>query len=220
MERWATFDCYGTLIDWEGGIRGTLERLWPGSDLDALLAHYHEAEPAVQAGSAMKYREVMALSLERVARADGLELSPLDRDALGRALPSWPAFPEVRAALEELQASGWRVGILSNTDPDLLASSLQRIGVRPDLLVTVEEAGSYKPEPGHWRAFRELSGADPARHVHVGASLFHDVAPAGKLGITVVWINRLEETSDLPRAAELRDLSPLPETLEGLVPPA
>lgn len=94
------------------------------------------------------------------------------------------------------------------------------IGVQPDLAITAAEAGSYKPAHGHWNVFRERSGADLDRHVHVGASLFHDIAPAAELGIPAVWINRLGEKSDLLRAAELPDLSDLPATLEGLVPGA
>ena len=127
-------------------------------------------------------------------------------------------FPEVPAALAEIRSRGWGFAFLSNTDPDFLAASIRRIGVEPDLAITAAEAGSYKPAPGHWNAFRERSGADPARHVHVGASLFHDIEPAARLGIPAVWINRLGERSELPRAAELTDLSGLPEALDRILP--
>ncbi len=106
---------------------------------------------------------------------------------------------------------------LSNTDPDFLDASMQAIGVPFDGTVVAGEIGSYKPAHGHWKVFYERFGADPERHVHVAASLFHDIAPADELGITAVWINRLDETSDLPRAAELPDLERLPETLESLL---
>jgi 2-haloacid dehalogenase len=218
MERWASFDCYGTLVDWEGGTQETLARLWPDEDSARLLARYHEIEPTVQAGSGMPYREVMARTLRAIAREEGLELSLQDEGALGEALPSWRVFPEVPGALDELRSRGWGFAILSNTDPDFLAASIRRIGVEPDLAITAAEAGSYKPAAGHWNAFRERSGADPARHVHVGASLFHDIEPAARLGIPAVWINRLGERSDLPRAAELIDLSGLPEALDRILP--
>src|SRR5690349_10713093 len=95
-ERWATFDCYGTLVDWEGGISGTLARLWPESDRGHLLARYHEIEPVVQADEpGLPYREVMARTLEGIAEAEGLELKPMDREALSATLPEWPVFPEV-----------------------------------------------------------------------------------------------------------------------------
>lgn len=216
-ERWASFDCYGTLIDWMGGIRATLAELWPEHDADLLLAAYHEIEPEVQRGRAVPYRQVLAESLERVARREGLELADEDREALAGSLPSWPPFPEVPGALAELRARGWRLAILSNTDPDLLAASLEAIGVPVDLAITAAEAGSYKPAPGHWERFFERSGASPERHAHVAASLFHDIEPCARLGLRAVWINRLGETSDLPRAAELPDLAGLPDVLGRLV---
>jgi len=217
-DRWATFDCYGTLIDWMGGIRSTLGDLWPEHDAELLLSAYHEIEPEVQRGRAMPYRQVLAESLERVAHREGLELESEDREALGESLPTWPPFAEVPDALAQLRVRGWRLAILSNTDPDLLDASLEAIGVPVDVRITAAEAGSYKPAPGHWERFFERTGADRARHAHVAASLFHDIAPCRDLDLTAVWVNRLGETSDLPRAAELPDLAKLPETLDGLVP--
>jgi len=217
-ERWATFDCYGTLVDWMGGIRATLARLWPDRDSSALLERYHSIEPAVQAGRGIPYRQVMAETLAGLAEAEGLTVPPGEEDALGRSLPSWPVFPEVPGALAELRARGWRLAILSNTDPDLLEASIAAIGVPVDLRVVASEIGSYKPAPGHWETFFRISGADRRRHVHVAASLFHDVEPCARLGLPCVWINRLGEASDLPRAAELTDLADLPDTLDRLVP--
>ncbi|HEU4528925.1 MAG TPA: HAD-IA family hydrolase [Actinomycetota bacterium] len=216
-ERWATFDCYGTLIDWMGGIRQTLEDIWPEHDAELLLSSYHEVEPEVTRGRSIPYRQVLAESLERVAHREGLELDDEDRPALADSLPTWPPFPEVPGALDQLRDHGWRLAILSNTDPDLLDASLESIGVPVDLRVTAAEAGSYKPAHGHWERFFELSGVQRDRHVHVAASLFHDIAPCRELRLTAVWINRLAETSDLPRAAELTDLASLPATLERLV---
>ena len=217
-ERWGTFDCYGTLIDWHGGVRSTLERLWPERDAAELLERYREVEPRVQLDGTLPYRRVMRETLRLVADHEGLPLGSEDEDALADSLPAWPAFPDVPASLEELRERGWRIAILSNTDPDLLEGSLAQIGVPVDLRITAAEARSYKPAHGHWDRFRAETGADSARHVHVAASLFHDIAPAAELGIPSVWINRLGETSDLPRVAERRDLSGLADTLDGVVP--
>jgi 2-haloacid dehalogenase len=219
MGRWATFDCYGTLIDWEGGIADTLHDLWPTADRGDLLARYHRLEPEVQAGSAMPYREVMAEVQERIGSELGDPVAADRRYALAESLPGWSPFPEVPVELRELQGRGWRIGILSNTDPDLLAASIERLGIRPDVTITAREAGSYKPALGHWMRFREVSGIDGSedRHAHVAASLFHDIAPAADLGIPAVWINRLGESSDLPRAAELPNLSGLPDVLDRVV---
>jgi 2-haloacid dehalogenase len=216
VERWATFDCYGTLIDWDQGIADTMAGLWPGRDRDSLLAAYHDIEPQVQRGRVVPYRQVMRESLEQVALDQRLSLSEQDRDALGRSLPSWSPFPEASGVLRQLRSRGWAMAILSNIDPDLLGASVQSIGVEPDLSITATEAGSYKPEHGHWETFRRLAG-DPDNHVHVAASLFHDIAPCADLGIPAVWINRLGEVTNLPRAGELPDLVGLPDLLDELV---
>jgi 2-haloacid dehalogenase len=217
-DRWATFDCYGTLVDWNGGIGRELARLWPDADAEALLERYHEIEPRVELNSALPYREVLKESLLLLAEHEGLTLPAEKEYALADSLPSWPIFPEVPGALAELRERGWRLVALSNTDPDLLAASLKAIGVPFDGTVVAGEIGSYKPAHGHWRTFSERFGADPERHVHVAASLFHDIAPANELGLPAVWVNRLGETSDLPRAAELTDLSDLPDTLDRILP--
>lgn len=217
MDRWATFDCYGTLIDWNTGIRTTMADLWPQADPDRLLRRYHEAEPQVQAGRGIPYRQVLRETLARVADVEGLLLPDERRDALGDSLPRWPAFPEVPASLRELRRRGWRLAILSNTDPDLLAASLSTIGVPVDLKIVAGEIGSYKPAFGHWEAFFRSTGSNRAFHAHVGASIYHDIAPCQRLGLRAVWINRLDEESDVPRAAELPDLAQLPDTLDRLV---
>ena len=120
--------------------------------------------------------------------------------------------------LRELRARGWRIAILSNTDPDLLETSLETIGVPVDARVTAADAGSYKPAHGHWTTLFERDDIDKERYVHVAASAFHDIAPAGQLGIPAVWINRLGETSELPRAGELQTLSGLADLLDGIRP--
>ena len=217
MERWATFDCYGTLIDWNGGIRGQLERLFGPAEGERLLGRYHELEPRIQAEQpTLTYREVQTLSLERLAGSEGVDLAPGETDALARSLPDWSAFPEVPAALDEARSRGWRLGILSNSDPGLIAASIERIGVPFDDVVTASGIGSYKPAHGHWQVFEERHGRLP--DVHVGASLFHDMGPAGELGIPSVWVNRLAEQPGSHRPTrEISDLGPLPGVLDGLV---
>src|SRR5919108_2672258 len=158
-ERWATFDCYGTLVDWNDGIRSTLARLWPDADADSLLERYHEIEPRVQIAGALPYRDVLAQALDLLAESEGLPLAPGAETALADSLPTWPVFPEVPGALDELRSRGWSLAVLSNTDPDLLAASLEAIGVPTDLTVTAAEAGSYKPAPGHWERFFAATGA-------------------------------------------------------------
>ncbi len=217
--RWATFDCYGTLVDWNRGIGDELERLL-GSDVrERALARYHELEPETQARDpSAPYRQVLAETLTGVAESLGRDLPASERDALGRSLPDWPVFDEVPGPLAGLRDRGWRLVILSNTDRDFIDASMKRMGVAFEFAIVASEIGSYKPAHGHWYEFRRRSGADPRRHVHVAASLFHDVEPCRKLGIPCVWINRLDEGARGEPAAELPDLEALPETLDRLVP--
>ena len=217
--RWATFDCYGTLVDWNAGIRAELERLVPGEDSDVLLERYHEAERRVQRERpSASYRDVMAAALEEVASGAEGTLPESERDALGRALPGWPIFPEVPAALSEARERGWRLAVLTNSDRDLIDASLESIGVPFDATVVASEIGSYKPAHGHWRVFYETTEADPELHVHVAQSHFHDIAPASELGLTSVWINRRGERHEPAPTRELRDLNGLADTLDELVP--
>lgn len=218
-DRWATFDCYGTLVDWLGGVRETLARLWPdATGDDALLEAYMRLEPGAQRGRGIAYREVMAETMAKVAGELGLNVPESEADALARSLPSWRVFPEVASTLTTLREAGWKLAILSNTDLDLLDASVAAIGVEIDERVVASDIGSYKPSFGHWEAFFRRTGAERLRHVHVAASLFHDIEPCAKLGVPAVWIDRLGEASDVPRSATLPDLSALPETLERLVP--
>jgi 2-haloacid dehalogenase len=218
-DRWATFDCYGTLIDWNGGIGGELARLFGDDAVPRLLGRYHELEPQVQTEDPDRsYRTVLQLTLERLAEAEGLALAEEEADALARSLPSWPPFPEVPAALEELRDRGWRTAILSNTDRDLIAASKVQLGVPFDETIAASEIGSYKPSHRHWQEFFVRSRADRGRHVHVAASLFHDIAPAHELGLRSVWVNRLGEQADPEPTREIADLGPLPDVLDELVP--
>jgi 2-haloacid dehalogenase len=218
MSRWATFDCYGTLIDWNAGIGGVLERLYGAEQAPRLLRRYHELEPQVQAEEYRSYAEVMTLTLEQLANETGYGIPEGESGVLPHSLPEWPPFREVPPALAELRRRGWNLAILSNTDRALIVESEKRLGVPFDLIVTAEDVHSYKPAQGHWERFLELTAADRAQHVHVGASLFHDVAPARELGLRVVWINRLGEQAGPEPDRELPDLAGLPDVLDELAP--
>jgi 2-haloalkanoic acid dehalogenase type II len=205
-DRWATFDCYGTLIDWNGGIRGQLARVFGEGRADALLVRYLVLEPMLEADGARSYREVLTEAMRGLGAPEGEE------DALARSLPDWQPFPDVHQALEEARGRGWKLAILSNTDPDYIGASLERIVVPFDEVIVASDIGSYKPSLGHWRTFEERVGRLP--DVHVAASLFHDIAPANELGLPCIWINRLGETPGPPPTRELPDLTRLADTLE------
>ena len=218
MERWATFDCYGTLVDWNGGIRAELEKLFGAARADELLARYHELEPKIQATKpGASYREILTTALERLGAEAGLTLPEGEASVLAHSLPSWPIFEDVRPGLGEARANGWRLGILSNTDRDLIDASIAALGVPFEASIVAGEIGSYKPAHRHWEVFYEQTGADPAGHVHVAQSLYHDIAPAAELGIPSIWINRLGEPADERPARTLSSIADLADTLESLV---
>jgi 2-haloacid dehalogenase len=220
VQRWATFDCYGTLIDWNAGIGAALERLWGVERAPELLDRYHELEPQVQAEEYRSYAEVLTLTLERLAQEVGHGIPEGESGMLAQSLPTWSPFPEVPEALHELRRRGWNLVILSNSDRNLIVASQQRIGVPFDLMIVAEDVGSYKPAHGHWERFFEATTASRDQHVHVAASLFHDIAPARELGLKSVWINRLGEDADPQPDRELTNLSELPDTLDELRPAA
>ncbi|MBA2359477.1 MAG: HAD hydrolase-like protein [Actinobacteria bacterium] len=220
MERWATFDCYGTLIDWNGGIHAELARVFGDDDAGWLLKRFHRIEPELQADGKLSYREVLTRTLERLAEEENVELPEPDRDALVSSLPAWQPFHEVSTELEESRRRRWKLAILSNSDSDLIAASQRQIGVPFDEVIVAGEIGSYKPDHGHWKEFFRRTEAPREGHVHVAASLFHDITPANELGLRSVWINRLDEHRTPDAAApdrELPDLRGLADVLDELV---
>jgi 2-haloacid dehalogenase len=210
-ERWATFDCYGTLINWNGGIRRELARVFGEEQADAQLERYHEIEPALQADGGRTYREVMTQAMAELGAPVGEEAG------LAAALPSWEPFPEVPASLHTARDRGWKLAVLSNTDRDLIDASLAQIGVPFELAIVASEIRSYKPAHAHWLRFFELSGAPREGHVHVAQSHYHDIVPANQLRLRSIWINRYGERHEAPPSRELADLSGLPDVLDELV---
>ena len=205
-DRWATFDCYGTLIDWNGGIRAELVRVFGEERADEQLERYHELEPELEADGTRSYREVLTEAMRGLGAPAGEE------EALARSLPRWRPFPEVPEALAEARVQGWKLAILSNTDRDYIEASLERLGVPFELAIVASEIGSYKPGLGHWRAFQDLTGRAP--DAHVAASLFHDIGPANELGLPSVWINRLGERPGPQPTREQPDLTNLAAALK------
>ena len=210
-DRWATFDCYGTLINWNGGIRRELVRVFGEDEADGQLNRYHEVEPSLQAGGGRSYRAVMTEAMRELGAPDD------EASGLAEALPLWEPFPEVRPALEDARSRGWKLAILSNTDRDFIEASMSQIGVPFELAIVASEIGSYKPELRHWSRFFEETAVLPEAHVHVAQSYFHDIVPANELGLRSIWINRYGERHAPPPTRELADLSRLAETLDGLV---
>ena len=188
-----TFDCYGTLIDWESGILSGLRPILAANGMDPsddeILEVYADAESTAEAGPYRRYREILGACLRDVCTAFGVEASDADATAFGGSVGSWPAFPDSTTALRQLQTR-FRLGVITNCDDDLFAASNTRLGVTFDWIVTAQSVGSYKPDRRNFEAAFEAIGLPRERILHVAQSLFHDHVPAKALGLSTVWIDR------------------------------
>ena len=201
--RWLTFDCYGTIADWNGCMLSALEPA-VGASAGALLAAYHRAESILEAGPQWRpYREILTDGLTLAARRTGISLPPATAGALVESWPQMTIFPDVEEALTALVASGWQLAILTNCDNDLFESTAAKLPVPFDIVVTAEQVQSYKPDLGHFRKFAEMTGATPATWIHVANSWVHDIAPASRMGLRSVWVDR-DRTGHPAKFAERR----------------
>ena len=214
-----TFDCYGTLVDWEGGISDAFLRQaeldWFPLEREVLLEAYHAVEPLVERPPYKSYREVLAQTAVRVTGRFGWKLPPKRARFLASSVPFWKPFPDTNPALSEIAGLGYRLGIVSNVDDDLLTETRSRLSVPFDVVVTAQQVRSYKPALAHFHEARDRIG--DVSWLHAAQSWFHDVVPATALGIPVAWINRKAE----PRPegptpeVEVRDLAGLAEWLRS-----
>ena len=213
---WVTFDCYGTLADWLGGMRNALTPHVGADDAERLLHAYHDLEAEVEAQDpAPAYREVLTETLRRAAEREGVALPAGAGSALVDHWHELPIFDDVGPALTALRENGWSLAILSNCDDDLLATTLERMPVPFDLTVTAEQVGSYKPATGHWRAFAERTDGDRGRWVHAAQSWFHDIRTASELNLPRVWVDRLDSGEDASLASvRIENLEGLPDAVE------
>jgi 2-haloacid dehalogenase len=188
-----TFDCYGTLIDWEAGIlaaiRPTLDAHGVALTDDELLERYGNREAALECGAYQSYRAVLAGSFGALAQELGIEVTAAELSAFGESVSDWPAFPDSTGALQRL-AHRYRLGIITNCDDDLFAASAQRLGISFEWVITAEQAREYKPRPAPFLLALKAIEVRPERILHVAQSLYHDHVPAKNLGLATVWVNR------------------------------
>jgi 2-haloacid dehalogenase len=209
-----TFDCYGTLIDWESGIANAFRDAGASASRDEILRAYANAERAIEGATYRTYRDVLTESAKRVAETIGWSLDSARATFLADSLPSWTPFPDTNPSLARLRTAGAHLGILSNTDDDLIAATRKHFTVDFDLVITAQQLRSYKPGHAHFLAARERIGS--TTWLHAAESNFHDIVPANALGIPNAWINRKGE-SQLPGGAptyEFEDLTGLAELIE------
>ena len=216
-DRWLTFDCFGTLIDWRHGIRTTGELLFPGKG-PAFLDAYITLEAKVEnEGSFRRYRAVLTETTRRAASELSVNLKPDDATALVSTIPYWPPFADVGPALSELRRDGWKFALLTNCDRDIIALTQRRLPAAFDAVVTSEDVAAYKPNQAHFRLFQSTFGASAGAWIHVAQSYFHDIRPTHELGIARIWVNRQGEKDDPTIAdAVVSGLSELPAAVGRL----
>ncbi|WP_419935812.1 haloacid dehalogenase [Candidatus Palauibacter sp.] len=187
-----TFDCYGTLIDWEAGILAALRAAYPkaaGVADEALLGEFLAAQDRLKTSDYRPYRQLLTETAAEVASANGWDSTGAPAASVPASIPSWQPFPDTNPALSRLAAAGVTLGILSNIDDDLLAGTLEHFEIEFALLGTAQRLRSYKPAAPHFERGREwAAGFD--RWLHVAQSLFHDIVPATAFGVPVLWVNR------------------------------
>ena len=204
-----SFDCYGTLIDWESGILAYLRPLLQQKGCSAsdneILSLYSEFEPQQQQNPYRRYREVLADVMRDFARELRFEISEDEARGLADSIRNWQRFPDTAPALRRLK-SRYRLAVLSNIDDDLFAWTAPKLGVELDCVVTAEQAESYKPSLNNFEVLLGRLGVEKSRLLHVAESLYHDVAPASSLDIATVWVNRRQGRA--AAASKLTDARP------------
>ena len=214
-----TFDCYGTLIDWESGILKSVRAAFPGLNAtDAeVLAGYSEVEPLIQSLGYMKYRQVLRQVLMEMGNR--FSQKPTDPDAIANSLGDWQPFPDTVAALERLKQR-YKLAIISNIDDDLFAQTARHLKVPFDQVITAEQVGSYKPTLRNFEVALERIALPKEAVLHAAESLYHDVAPARQLGIANVWVNRrgnkpaaASKSADVKPDLEVADLKSLADLM-------
>lgn len=220
-----SFDCYGTLVDWEAGIVAAVRSFFDARDLtppppEDLLARFAQLEPALQKPPFRRYRIVLRDVAAGLGREFGVATTREERDAFADAVGTWPAFEDVPEALRDLSRR-FRLAVVSNVDDDLFARTAAGLGASFDAVVTAEQVRSYKPARAHFLELMKRLQLPATRILHAAESLYHDVAPARELGLTTAWINRRAGTgrggATAPSEArpdhEFADLASLAEAL-------
>ncbi|MFB5147956.1 HAD hydrolase-like protein [Burkholderia orbicola] len=213
MEKWITFDCYGTLIDWRLGMTQALEIVSSGNARE-IMAQYRRVEFEVELGPYQLYRHVKSQTVRRIVDELGIAMRPGDEDILTVTMPFWPVFDDTNAALHALKSLGYKLAILSNVDRDIIAGTLRHFDVVFDLIITAQDVLSYKPRDAHAKKFLEVTGVKPGNWLYAAYDLDYDLQAAGRsLGAGCVWVNRdkKESTDTSFLVADLPDISTLPE---------
>jgi len=201
-----TFDCYGTLIDWESGILGAMKPILSAHGVEVddreIIKYYSEFEPVIQQSGYIKYREVLKKVVQKFGDRFNFIPTATEIDSLPESLQNWQPFPDTIEALKLLKQK-YKLVIISNVDDDLFAATAKNLKVKFDEIITAEQAQSYKPSLNNFKLAFSRIGIPQEQILHVAASLYHDIVPARSLGLTTVWVNRnAEDSTHLPESSQ------------------
>ncbi|MBE9193100.1 haloacid dehalogenase type II [Gloeocapsopsis crepidinum LEGE 06123] len=212
-----TFDCYGTLIDWESGILGVMKPILSAHGVEVddreIIKYYSEFEPAIQQNGYIKYREVLKKVVQKFGDRFDFVPTTTEIESLPESLQNWQPFPDTIKALQFLQQK-YKLVIISNVDDDLFATTAKHLKVEFNEIITAEQAKSYKPSLNNFKLAFSRIGIPQEQILHVAASLYHDIVPARSLGLTTVWVNRNAEASSNLPDLEVPDLRSLVSLIE------
>jgi 2-haloacid dehalogenase len=216
-DRWITFDCFGTLVDWHHGFAAIIGPLAGQRTADVLQAYHRFERLLEQQTPHRSYRDVLTAALQRAAEDVGITVSEADARRLPSAWGTQPVFEDVEPMLASLRKSGCRLGVLTNCDEDLFEMTQRAFRVRFDLVVTAERVRDYKPSLAHFRYFARTTGAGPDNWMHVACSWYHDIAPARELGVRRVWLDRDRSGEDRSSAsAYVQSAAAVPDAIARL----
>ncbi len=213
---WVTFDCYGTLIDWDSGIRGFFQTIPGVTDIDQMLVEWEEIQFQMVKGPYRRYRDILAASLRETLAQRGLPAQPEAEAAFAESLPTWTPFPDTNAALEKLKANGLKLGLVSNIDNDLLERTLRHFTVTFDMLTTAEQSRAYKPNAPSFQLALSRMGAsiDPGKVTHVAFGERYDLQTARDCGMQVVFVKRHGRDIPFRSDAVVPSLRELPDMFD------
>jgi len=221
-----SFDCYGTLIDWESGILPVLKQLLSSRDIDlsddGTLEMFAEFESELEKDQSnyIKYRQILQEVVEKLGQRFNFEPTETELNSLADSVKNWQPFPDTVAALAALKQK-YKLAVISNIDDDLFAGTAKHLQVELDWVITAEQVRSYKPSTRNFESAIDRMGIAPEKLLHVAQSLYHDIVPAASMGISTVWVNRRQGKAGfgatLPASAqpdlEVPDLKTLVEAI-------
>ncbi len=191
-----SFDCYGTLIDWESGLlpilQSLLEKYHIKEDDHVILESFAQFEADIEKGEFINYRQVLKKVVKQFGVKYALRFTETELNSLGESLKNWPPFPDTVATLKQLKEK-YKLAIISNVDDDLFAETAKHLAIEFDYVITAQQVKAYKPSTRNFEIARDRMGIAPEKWLHIAQSIYHDIVPAKSMGLSTIWVNRRQD---------------------------